>query len=275
VPHRASLGEALRALRKDKGLTEVELARKVGITQTSVSRYESDVRLPSAETLEKIADSLGASKRVKRQLLEQLHGALTQLDSLRSITKRGMRRRQEEIARLEAKATHMRNFQMALVPGLLQTPGYARRIFEEVGLGTSPTDVAQALAARLDRQAALHDPGKRFGFVLTEAVLLWPRGGSPEMLAQLERLRTVADLPNVDLAILPLDIEPPQTPLNSFTVFDEDLVLVATLTEQLAIADPADVALHVRTYERFREAAVSGAAAQRLLSSAASRFQQP
>lgn len=272
MPQRAALGQALRELRRAKGLTGVELAREVGVTQVSVSRYESGERLPPLGLLEKMADALGVSKRLKRELLDQLHRAQTELESARAIAQRGLGRRQEEIARIEAKATYMRNFQAAVVPGLLQTRDYARSIFERAIAGTRPEDVARALVVRLDRQAVLHDPSKRFGFVIMEAVLLSPRGGTPGMLAQLDRIQTVSEFPNVDLAILPLGVEPPHNPINSFGICDEDLVLVETLTEQLAIRDPADIALYIKAYEAFRAAALSGSEAVEKLESVAARL---
>jgi transcriptional regulator with XRE-family HTH domain len=273
-----SLGQALRALRRDKGLTEVELAERVGITQTSIWRYETDKRLPPTQLLEKIAEALGSSNRVRRELVDQLHSAQTQLQSVRAIAQRGLGRRQGEIARIEARATEIRSFQAAVVPGLLQIPDYARRIFEEaqdVGFAPQTQDVARALAVRLDRQTVLHDMSKRFRFVLTEAVLRWPRGDTQEMLAQLDRLQAVSELRNVDLAILPLDVRPPLSPINSFTIYDEDLVHVETLTEQVAIRDPSDVARYARAHEAFRGAALSGPDGRMLLESVAARLRQP
>jgi transcriptional regulator with XRE-family HTH domain len=272
VPEGGDLGQALRTLRADKGLTAVELAERVGVTQTAISRYEVGTRRPSPETLERIADALGASKRVKQKLMDQLHGEQIELQSIRAIARRGLRRRQEEIARVEAKTRHLRNFQAAVIPGLLQTPGYARRMFEEVGLDPHTQDVGRALAVRLDRQAILHDPNRRFGFVITEAVLLWPREGVPEMLAQLDRLQAVSELPTVDLAILPLGITPPYSPINSFDIYDDKLVLIETLTEQLAVRDSSDVASYVRAYEAFRQSALSGPDARRLFESVAARL---
>jgi transcriptional regulator with XRE-family HTH domain len=272
VPEGGDLGQALRILRADKGLTAAELAERVGVTQTAISRYELGTRRPSPETLERIADALGASKRVKQKLVDQLHGEQIELQSIRAIARRGLRRRQEEIARVEAKTRHLRNFQAAVIPGLLQTPGYARKMFEEVGLDTHTQDVGRALAVRLDRQAILHDPNRRFGFVITEAVLLWPREGVPEMLAQLDRLQVVSELPTVDLAILPLGITPPYSPINSFDIYDDKLVLIETLTEQLAVRDSSDVASYVRAYEAFRQSAFSGPDARRLFESVAARL---
>ena len=272
MPEGGDLGQALRILRADKGLTAVELGERVGVTQTAISRYELGTRRPSPETLERIADALGASKRVKQKLVDQLHGEQIELQSIRAIARRGLRRRQEEIARIEAKSRHLRNFQTAVVPGLLQTPGYALKMFEEVGLDTHAQDVGRALAVRLDRQAILHDPNRRFGFVITEAVLLWPREGVPEMLAQLDRLQAVSELPTVDLAILPLGITPPYSPINSFDIYDDKLVLIETLTEQLAVRDSSDVASYVRAYEAFRQSALSGPDARRLFESVAARL---
>lgn len=272
MPEGGDLGQALRILRADKGLTAAELAERVGVTQTAISRYELGTRRPSPETLERIADALGASKRVKQKLVDQLHGEQIELQSIRAIARRGLRRRQEEIARVEAKTRHLRNFQAAVIPGLLQTPGYARKMFEEVGLDTHTQDVGRALAVRLDRQAILHDPNRRFGFVITEAVLLWPREGVPEMLAQLDRLQVVSELPTVDLAILPLGITPPYSPINSFDIYDDKLVLIETLTEQLAVRDSSDVASYVGAYEAFRQSALSGPDATRLFESVAARL---
>lgn len=275
MPERnADLGQALRALRTEKGLLGVELARRVGITQASVSRYESGERLPPPELLEKLLDALGAPKRLKRQLLEQLHSAQVELKNARAIAQRGLGRRQEEIARIEARTKHSRSFQTTLVPGLLQTRDYARKVFEAAIMGARADDVARALAARLDRQAILHDPEKRFGFVIMEAVLLSPRGGIPAMLGQLDRLQAVSEFPNVDLAILPLGVEPPHNPINSFDISDEALVHVETLTEQIAVRDPSDVALYLKAYEAFRAAALSGPEARELLRSVATRLRQ-
>lgn len=274
MTERADLGKALHDLRTARGLTGVELAKLVGVAQTSISRYELGVRLPTAEMLERIADALGASKRLKGQLLGQLHEALTQVRSVRAMARRGLRRRQEEVARQEAGVQNLRIFQPALIPGLLQTPDYARRIFESVAERTGARDIPQALAARLDRQAILYEPTRQFGFVITEAVLRWPRGGVSTMLGQLDRIQSVMALPNVDLAIVPLDVEPPQTPLTAFVLYDQDLVVIETLTEELALRDPTDVALYAKAYEAFRQAAVSGAEVHSLLASVAADLRQ-
>lgn len=52
------MGEKLRAARKAAGLTQVELAEKVGCMQKDISRWENG-RPMTAETLKKLANALG------------------------------------------------------------------------------------------------------------------------------------------------------------------------------------------------------------------------
>ncbi len=84
---------------------------------------------------------------------------------------------------------------------MLQSAEYARHVFEGVP-GSSPDAVGRAVAARVDRQSVLYEPGRESVFVLTEAVLrTWP--GSPAlMLAQLDRLLAVESLSTVRLGVV-------------------------------------------------------------------------
>lgn len=56
-----TIGDRIRALRKEKGLTQQELAQKLGVSASMVGQYETNVRKPKLETLEKFASSLGVS----------------------------------------------------------------------------------------------------------------------------------------------------------------------------------------------------------------------
>ncbi len=54
-------GANIRNIRKEKGLSQVEVSQKAGIAVNSLRLYEADKRHPNLETLEKIADALGVS----------------------------------------------------------------------------------------------------------------------------------------------------------------------------------------------------------------------
>ena len=95
----------------------------------------------------------------------------------------------------------MRNFQPGIIPGLLQTAEYARRIIE---MPTSaPKQSGAAVAARLDRQETLHDRKRHFEFLMTEAALRY-RPGPPEVLAaQLDHLAALATLETITFGSSP------------------------------------------------------------------------
>ncbi|MBC1358309.1 helix-turn-helix domain-containing protein [Listeria booriae] len=52
------IGERIKKLRKDKKLTQTELAKKINLTHVSISGYERGTRLPDTETLGKLSDVL-------------------------------------------------------------------------------------------------------------------------------------------------------------------------------------------------------------------------
>lgn len=54
----STVGENIKRIRKEKGLTQSELGRKLGISQTMIVQYESGRRNPKIETVQKIANAL-------------------------------------------------------------------------------------------------------------------------------------------------------------------------------------------------------------------------
>jgi transcriptional regulator with XRE-family HTH domain len=53
--------QRLKKLRKDKHLTQAQVAERIGVTASMVSSYETDIRLPSYEVMLRIADVFGVS----------------------------------------------------------------------------------------------------------------------------------------------------------------------------------------------------------------------
>ncbi|HEY6785794.1 MAG TPA: DUF5753 domain-containing protein, partial [Trebonia sp.] len=112
-----------------------------------------------------------------------------------------------EFIGLEAEATSISTYQADVVPGVLQTSGYAEQIsigYQSV-VPTPPGVIDQLVRVRMIRQQRLtNDPPLHLSAIIDEAVLLRSIGGTPVMRQQLEHLAQVADLPNVDMRILPL-----------------------------------------------------------------------
>ena len=106
---------------------------------------------------------------------------------------------------LESTARTLRNFQPGIVPGLLQTAEYAAASW------ASPTDdtadIGAAVAARLARQQSLHDPDRRFEFLMTEAALRFRPGPREVLTAQLDHLAAVVTLEKITFGVIPADAE--------------------------------------------------------------------
>jgi transcriptional regulator with XRE-family HTH domain len=60
----SGFGARVRELRRRKGITQVELAKALGVTQRGISYYENETGNPSMDVIEKIAKALGATKRL-------------------------------------------------------------------------------------------------------------------------------------------------------------------------------------------------------------------
>ncbi|MFG3557119.1 helix-turn-helix domain-containing protein [Micromonospora sp. NPDC047557] len=111
---------------------------------------------------------------------------------------------------LESAASRLRGFDESLIPGILQTKGYADALIRR-GRILSDEERERAVQVRLQRQALLVrrlPPAPRLESVLSEAVLRRTVGGPNVMTAQFDHLLRVSELPNVSVRVLPLAAGP-------------------------------------------------------------------
>ena len=59
-----TIGEKIKYLRKQKGVTQTALAQLTGIHQVSIAKYEKDKMIPQLEQLEKIVEALNVSRMI-------------------------------------------------------------------------------------------------------------------------------------------------------------------------------------------------------------------
>jgi hypothetical protein len=98
------------------------------------------------------------------------------------------------------------------------------------------------------RQEVLYDPDKQLRFLLTEAALRYQPCPLATLRGQLDRLLAVVGLATVEVGVLPFDMELPVVPSHGFWIFDDDLVLVETLSAELSLRDADDVDLYSRYF---------------------------
>jgi transcriptional regulator with XRE-family HTH domain len=261
------LALALREARKQAGLTGERLAARCGISQSKISKIETGKVLPSAADVERILTALGLGGERTAELIALARLANTEFQSVRAALQRGLHQKQRELAALEADSQHIRFFLPLMITGLLQTPEYAR-----ASLANFPGDHPQAIAKRLDRQAALYNPAKRFTFVLTEAAVRWQLCEPRVMAVQMGRLASLSELPNIRLGIIRLDRYVPDGPLNTFTVYDERIATAETFGGVIMMRDPRDVNYHLELFAFFEQYAAFDDEVRVLLESYAQGF---
>lgn len=275
---RARLAADLRRLRRLAGVSGRNLARQLGISQSKVSRIESGHTLPSRAEVIAWAEALGASADAVSALTTLAESALVDVRSWRA----GLRERphlQTEVGDREARARRSYTYQPSIVPGLLQTSEYARRVFAMFDIPYAPADLAAAVATRLERQTLLYTD-RRFDFLIIEAALRWRPGPPSVVLAQLDRLRNVSTLDNVSLGLIPLDRPATTYISHSFVIYENDdnesgtggqrtdgseYVEVETIHANLTTHDPDDVRLYRGRWERLAKMALFDADARQFL----------
>jgi hypothetical protein len=191
-----------------------------------------------------------AAPEAAEALLADLHTLQTRHQEWQRLMRGGMASVQAAIGDVEARTRILRNYQSALVPGLMQTPEYARAVLERAGrVWTRGTGVDEAVAARMRRQEALYDRARKFHFIVTEAVLMYAICEPAAMLGQLDRLMSLSMLPNVRLGIVPFARQTALVPKHAFAIYDDKLVKVETVAAELNLAQPQEIELHRKVFE--------------------------
>lgn len=264
---RQSLGQQLRDLRKDAGLTGRGLATLAGWHSSKVSKIEYGKQTPSEEDIRTWCQHTSAANQVP-DLISAVRNIESMYVEWRRMLGSGTRRRQHASRRLESNTKLMRWYEPALVPGILQTAEYAHEVMRRViEFYDVPDDLDAGVAERMERQRILYRGEHRFHFILAQQALATMVGGVDVMVGQLDRLLAVMSLPRVSLGIVPSHAEY-RTPVNQFILFDDHLIHVETISAELSINQPREVALYRKAFQHLTQQAVSGAAARNLISEA-------
>jgi transcriptional regulator with XRE-family HTH domain len=265
---RRRLAEQLRALRIAAGLSTTALAHQLGWSQAKVSRIETATHGVAPGDVRSWAQALDTPAAQVEQLTELAWAASIEVRSLRRELAAGHAPAQAVVGQREQQATLLRSVQHLVVPGLLQIRSYALALFQRAH--PAGRDAEQAAEARLARQLILDDQARRFEWVITEAALWWRPA---DWAVQAEQIRAVAGAaarPNIDLRVLPLDVQAP-TFYHSFTVLDEQMVTADTIGA-IRLNDPDDVAWQIEVFTRMQRAALDPAASRAVLDGLAARF---
>lgn len=254
------LARELLRLRNVAGLDQRTIAERIGSSQAMVSRAERAEKLLPLPTVLAWGEACGAGEEVLGSLAALVEAAFTQTEAWRNLMP-GTPQLQDAVRANEATTRTLLTYSPTVIPGLLQTPGYAEHVLRLMNY-TGEMDEAAALAGRWRRQEALADHSRRFDFIIPETVLRWSPAGPGVLIAQLERLAAAVGQENVSLGVVGCGREP-VLPLHGFMIYadrgDEDpFVTVELVHTYLTASHLADVALYQEVFNKLRAAAVAG-----------------
>ncbi|MEU4872699.1 helix-turn-helix transcriptional regulator [Streptomyces sp. NPDC021608] len=265
-----ALGARLRGLRTEAGLTGAVLAQRAGVGQPTVSKVENGRMVPSLDVLGRLLLALDLDESTSREVRGLLVAVEAAPDAVGTNEEAPSGTVLDDAVR---SARLVRSFQCVVLPAMLQSAEYARHVFASAPYST-PEAVGRAVAARVERQSLLYEPGRESVFVLTEAVLrTWP--GDPSlMLAQFDRLLAVESLSTVRLGVIPWRRAVPVMPRHGFTLCDRRAVVVEAFRGERVVEGSDEVAAYEETFRHFEEAAVFGGEARELLVRVMREFQE-
>ncbi len=259
-------GTELKRRREDAGITQVELGSRVFVSGGYIGQFEQAIRKPQLDVAQRIDEALqtdGIFERMWRRLINDQRYA----DYF------------AEVVELERLATKICEFAPALVPGLLQTAGFARAVTLAMNPFAADEYIEDKVSGRLERQHILKDATRPvYWVVLHENVLRIPVGGPAVMAEQLERVVAMARERTVLVQVLPYAA-------GAYAVMTGDLKLMefedappTAYTEGVysgtLLDDPAVVKRAYGAYDLLRAAALSPEASLALIESAAEDFRR-
>lgn len=227
-PKPYGVADRLREAREAAGLQQKELAALLKWDPAKLSKTESGARTAvTPADIRAWAQATGMPDEARDDVIDMLARYKAAEKSWRERMRHGRQSVQVEYARLYRDSARFRIFQLAWVPGILQTPDYARQIFADLDEldPDTPRNVEADVQTRMARREYLYDLGKQFEIIISESVLRDLVVDSRVQRAQLARLETVADLPNVKFGILPFGRRRHTAAQIGFAMYD-DLAVV-------------------------------------------------
>ncbi|MVO84257.1 helix-turn-helix domain-containing protein [Streptomyces sp. p1417] len=252
----AAYGARMRGLREARGWTQDELADRMGYSSVHISAVETGRKPPTLRFSRSADRSLG------------LEGSADAFErEYRQVRQGGLLEGFPEYVKYEARAVELRLYNIGIIPGLLQTPEYARVLADSaVRRGAiTPEQADDRVAFLAQRQVALKRPRPPMLFVaMDESCIRRTVGGPAVMDAQLAHLAVFAESPNTLLQVVPYDIGERRTfdlPVNLLTLPDRSVVCYAesqaqgNLDRESASVEPMLTAYHQLQAESLSQAA--------------------
>ena len=272
---RRRLGSELRKLREDHSIKLEEVAERLGVAASTLSRIETGKAPTKSVYLTAMLEMYGVTDPAQRQVL---------VDMAREGHRKGWWSVYDDVlptgfgiyVGLEAEAAGVRSFEGEVIHGLFQTPDYARAILREVQVKDSDEQIERLVDLRIKRQESLErDPPLDVWLILDESVVRRTIGGPEVMRGQLARLVEASRKPNVTLQVLPFASGSHAGLRGSFSILefperaDSDVAYVESVAGIIYLEKEREVKHCAEAFDRLRAAALSPGQSTDLIAEAA------
>ena len=260
---RRRLGSELRRLREDHSIKLEEVAERLGVAASTLSRIETGKAPTKSVYLTAMLEMYGVTDPAQRQVL---------VDMAREGHRKGWWSVYDDVlptgfgiyVGLEAEAAGLRSFEGEAVQGLFQTPDYARAILREVQVRDTDEQVERLVDLRMKRQEVLdRNPPLDVWMILDEAVIRRTISGPGVMRDQLARLVEASRKPNVTLQVLPFSTGSHAGLRGPFSILefperaDPDVAYVESVAGIIYLEKEREVRTAAEAFDRLRAAALS------------------
>jgi transcriptional regulator with XRE-family HTH domain len=258
--HQRELGERLRKLRSERGMTVEDVAQSLLCSAAKISGLETGLRRQSLRDIRDLCSIYNADDSTSVELMDLARGAReqtwwTQYEDLNLDPYLGQ----------EQEATAITSFTTYYIPALLQTEDYTRVIIGTIAPKMDPGIFEQRVEVRMRRQAILErDIRPRFSVFLDEAVLHRQVGNAALMAAQLAKVLEAAHDGKATIQVIRFDVGIPATVDSNFVLleFGEDrdispIVFVEGLTVNQYLEREVDLNRYREAVGYLRDSAIS------------------
>ncbi|MYT72747.1 helix-turn-helix domain-containing protein [Streptomyces sp. cg28] len=273
---RRRLGQELRRLRELKGMTAEEVAERLLVSQSKISRLENGRRSISQRD---VRDLCGVYEVEDHRIVDSL------MQMAKDSRQQGWWHSFGDIPYsvyigLETDAASLRVYDPQVVPGLLQTRGYAEALINGALPETTPSDIDKRVQVRMRRQERIQAPDNplRLWTVLDEAALRRTVGGRGIMREQLEHLVEQSGMPHVTVQVIPFEMGAHPGLNGQYAILefpdaaDSSVVYIEGVTSDLYLEKANDVQKYSVMYEHLRAQALNVEQSRQFISEIAKEY---
>ncbi len=228
-------------------LSRIE-TRQIGVSTTDVRKL---LDLYGVDDPQQVAGLLDIARKAKERGWWESYGATLPTETRTMIG-------------IETEASLISTYEQALVPGLLQTPDYARAVIRAARPGDSQEIIQQRVEVRIARQALLNEQhGPQLWAVINEGVVRQIVGSPGIMKAQLESLTEERDRLNVVVQVLPFAAGEHPAMVGSFSLYsfpaegETGVAYIETMNGALILEQAHDLETYGDAFDRIRAMALS------------------